>query len=134
MSRRQAREVAVRWLYEHDVGGTDPEAILARGDVKLDAPSFAFARSLLEGVVRHRAELDAELERLSHDWRVERMSAVDRNILRLGLYELRFEPDVPAPVALSEAVQLANLYSTPEGKRFVNGILSAAARELGREG
>jgi N utilization substance protein B len=62
------------------------------------------------------------------------MSAVDRNILRLGLYELRFEPDVPAPVALSEAVQLANLYSTPEGKRFVNGVLSAAARELGREG
>lgn len=134
MSRRQAREVAVRWLYEHDVGGTDPDVILSRGDVKLDGPSFAFAKHLLEGVVRHRAELDAQLERLSHDWRVERMSAVDRAILRLGLFELRFETDVPAPVALSEAVQLANIYSTPEGKRFVNGILSAAAREVRRDG
>lgn len=130
MSRRQARETAVRWLYEHDVAGTNPNALKARDTSRLDGDSQAFASTLLEGVLAHRAALDAHLGHFAKSWRVERMSPVDRAILRIGLFELMFEPKTPTEVLLSEAVELAGLYSTPEGKRFINGVLSAASKEV----
>lgn len=130
MSRRQAREVSVRWLYEHDLSQTAPQELLARQDFNLDPPSQAFAEDLLRGVIEHRQQLDARIDSLARAWRVERMSTVDRTILRLGVYELTYFLDIPVGVVLSEAVELAGVYSTPEAKRFVNGVLSAAAREL----
>lgn len=130
MSRRQAREVSVRWLFEHDLSQTDPQSLLARQDFNLDQPSQAFAEDLLRGVIEHRQELDARIDSLAKAWRVERMSTVDRTILRLGVYELTYFLDIPVGVVLSEAVELTGVYSTPEAKRFVNGVLSAAAREL----
>ncbi len=130
MARRQARQQAVRWLYEQDVGGTELDALVARAVQGLRPEDVRFAEELIRGVDAHREELDAWLGHLSHDWRVERMAAVDRAVLRLGLYELRYAREVPAPVVLSEAVELAGIFSTPEAKRFVNGVLSQASRDV----
>lgn len=130
MARRQARQQAVRWLYEQDVGKTSAEDLTARKVPGLKKEDVRFAAVLVSGVDAHRGELDQWLGQLSRDWRVERMAAVDRAILRLGLYELRYNREVPAPAVLSEAVELAGVFSTPDAKRFVNGVLSQASREL----
>jgi N utilization substance protein B len=85
------------------------------------------ARRLVEGVRAHMAEIDEALEATAKRWRVERMPPVDRSILRLGLFELRYEPATPAPVVLSEAVRLAKTYSTQRSSAFVNGVLGTLA-------
>lgn len=122
-------------LFAWDLAGTDPRASLERllAEQGLAGDAARFARQLVEGIVAHREELDRHIGRLAIDWSVERMAAVDRNILRIGAYELLHRPDVPASVAINEAVELAKRYSTPEAARFVNGILGQLARELGRE-
>lgn len=129
MGRRQARQQAVRWLYEADVAKTNPQELVDRGAVGMRAEDRAFAEGLLLGVSQAQEELDAWLGRLAVDWRVERMATVDRAILRLGLYELQHRPDVPTAAILTEAVELANVFSTPEARRFINGVLSRAAQE-----
>jgi N utilization substance protein B len=130
MARRQARQQAVRWLYEQDVGGTALDELIGRTVQGIRPEDARYAKELIRGVDAHRGELDEWLGHLSHDWRVERMAAVDRAVLRLGLYELRYARDVPAPVVLSEAVELTGMFSTPQAKRFVNGVLSQASREV----
>jgi N utilization substance protein B len=129
VGRRQARQQAVRWLYEADVAKTNPQELVDRGAVGMRAEDRAFAEGLLLGVSQAQKELDAWLGRLAVDWRVERMATVDRAILRLGLYELQHRPDVPTAAILTEAVELANVFSTPEARRFINGVLSRAAQE-----
>ncbi len=120
MTRLEAREEALRALYAADQRGLDlPE---------VDGLSNR-ARGLAEGTWRNRAGLDTALQRASTTWRVERMPAVDRNVLRLALYELRHHPDVPAAVVISEAVELAKRYSTERSGAFVNGVLSRLASE-----
>jgi N utilization substance protein B len=130
VARRHAREAVVRWLYEHDLAESNPDDLVKRAEPGLDKESRAFAERLFRGVLAHQAELDAQLEDFATAWRVDRMSAVDRAILRCGLYELIYEPDVPTEVILSEAVELAGIYSSPEAKRFVNGVLGAAAKHV----
>ena len=119
----------MRWLYEADVAKTNPQELVDRGAVGMRAEDRAFAEGLLLGVSQAQKELDAWLGRLAVDWRVERMATVDRAILRLGLYELQHRPDVPTAAILTEAVELANVFSTPEARRFINGVLSRAAQE-----
>lgn len=118
----EARDLAVQALYEADVrreSGTAPDS--------LDGLP-ARAHRMATGVLRHRTELDAAIEAASEHWRVDRMPAVDRAILRLGLYELRYEPAVPTGVVISEAVRIAKAYSTERSGAFVNGVLGALAR------
>lgn len=94
-----------------------------------------YLRTLVETLDAHREEIDGVLERAVTNWRVERLSAVDRNILRIGATELLFLPDVPPRVAIQEAIILAEKYGTAESPRFVNGVLDAlahGARESGR--
>jgi N utilization substance protein B len=129
VSRRQAREQVVQWLYEADVGKTPAESLVARPVPGLRADDRAFADALFAGVNEKLGELDAWLGRLARAWRVDRMAVVDRAILRLGLYELRYRPDVPASAVLAEAVELADRFSTAEARRFINGVLSRAAEE-----
>lgn len=93
-----------------------------------DAPT-AFAVELVTGVDAHRAELDASLATLARDWTIDRMPVVDRNVLRLGLFELR-HTDVPPGVAISQAVELASDLSTDDSARYVNGVLAKAAEQL----
>lgn len=94
----------------------------------------AFAEALARGTSEHMAELDAAIARAAIDWKIHRMPTIDRNILRLAAYEMRFEPEVPVSVIIDEAVELAHAYSTAEAKRFVNGVLATLAKTLRPEG
>jgi len=89
------------------------------------ARAMPYGRTLVEGIFRHLDEIDTLLAEHSHHWRVERMSAVDRNILRLAVFELRYSGDVPAQVAINEALEIAKRYSIADSAAFINGILDA---------
>jgi transcription antitermination protein NusB len=119
MRRSDQRRAAVFALYEREVRG-EPESALE--DAK------PFTRELVAGVEQHRAELDDEIGRLARGWELERIAALEKSIMRVALYELRHRDDVPAEVAIDEAVGLARRYCGAEAPGFVNGILAAAAR------
>ena len=104
--------------------GLDPENTLRIRLDQADPPVPAYAVDLVQGVVTHRRELDRLISSLAEGWTLARMPAVDRNILRLGAYELLYSSDVPEGVAVSEAVELAGRLSTDESAAFVNGVLA----------
>jgi N utilization substance protein B len=127
MTRRsRGREVALQVLYqlEQNAGARAEEVgwfIKRRllGDRKL----CEFTEGLIGGVKEHQAHIDTMISQVAENWRLDRMAAIDRNILRLGAYEMLFCPDIPAKVAINEALELAKRYSTAQSSRFVNGIL-----------
>ena len=125
-TRRQARELALSLLYEADAKGCTPGAVLADFPIEPDK----FAADLVGGVGDHGEEIDGYIRRFAKDWSLERMPVVDRNLLRIGIYELLHRPDVPTAAAISEAVELARRYSTEESGRFVNGMLGRIAEEV----
>lgn len=132
MKRRRARALALEVLYEIDLTGHSPEEAWQGARARasgLDDEGGAYAWRLVSGVTAHRAELDAEIAARARDWTLERMAAVDRNVLRIGLYELLYVPEVPESVLANEAVELAKAYGTEDSPRFVNGILGAAIRD-----
>jgi len=152
--RRRAREIALQILVQMDV---NPELDVPRSlrlyfdhlaadtDLDLDvddgedlprlgrggaAFDRAFVEDLVSGVTARRDELDGIVQNLSRNWRIERMALVERNVIRLALFELKFSTAVPTNVALNEAVELAKRFGTSEGAAFVNGLLDRAATEL----
>jgi N utilization substance protein B len=120
MRRSDQRRAAVFALYQGEVTGREPTE--ERGDAK------PFTQDLVAGVEEHRAELDEEIARLARGWDLDRIAALEKSILRVALYELRHRDDVPAEVAIDEAVSLAKRYCGAEAPGFVNGILGTAAR------
>jgi len=127
-SRREARRIAVDVLYQADVTSHAPGAVVAEWhEAGRDIPTFS--RELIEGVDAHLPSIDLLLERDAEEWSVDRMTSLDRTILRIAVEELLYRDDVPAPVAISEAVEAAAELSTDESKRFVNGILGRIARD-----
>ncbi|MEX2356537.1 MAG: transcription antitermination factor NusB [Thermaerobacterales bacterium] len=131
MKRRQARIVALTVLYQWDLVGQDLDTALAAA---LSESGLGGARDyagdLVTGVRRTLPEIDARLGESAIDWRVERMSTIDRNLLRLGSYELSDRREIPTSVVINEAVELAKSFSTPEAARFINGILGRVARAV----
>ncbi len=128
-SRRDARRQALDILFQADVTGADSVDVL--GDWEASGRDVAdFARSLVEGVASHAAELDALIGQHAENWTVARMASVDRAILRLACFELLHRPDVPPSAAINEAVEAAKELSTEDSSRFVNGILGRIAREV----
>ena len=125
-TRREARERALELCYEIETRDAEADALL--GDLPV-APD-PYALELVEGVAAHRTEIDALLSELSERWAVDRMPAVDRALLRIGGYELGWEPELPTAVIIDEAVELAGRYSTRDSSRFVNALLSRMAAEL----
>ena len=134
-TRRQGRELALRALFQIDVAESGPEeafeAAVSPGGEGKDAR--AFAHQLIEGVLGRRDEIDAAIEGHAIGWTIGRMAGVDRNLLRMAMYEIHHLPDIPPSVSVDEAVELAKKYSTAESGRFINGILGSALRELTRE-
>jgi len=152
--RRRAREIALQVLHVMDVspeltadaalartfehlvtarGLVEDEDAVERGDsadVSPSRPDRALIEELVRGVEAHRAALDETLTTLSRNWRIERMAVVERNIIRLALWELLHAPAVPVSVVINEAVELAKRFGTSEGAAFVNGLLDRAATEL----
>jgi N utilization substance protein B len=125
-TRREARERALGLCYELEARGLNADDLL--NDLKV-APD-PYAVSLVRGVDAQREEIDALLRKLSEHWALERMPAVDRALLRIGSYELGWQPDLPTAVVIDEAVELAQQYSTKDSGRFVNALLARVAEEL----
>lgn len=126
MTRRtRGREIALQVLYLLEQNpSVDPLEIERFIDRRLREPKLrGFARALVEGVRQHQARIDALIIGVAENWRLDRMAAIDRNILRLGAYEMLCCADVPTKVAIKEALELAKRYSTAQSSRFVNGIL-----------
>jgi N utilization substance protein B len=151
--RRRAREIALQVLVQMDVSpeldpaaalrlyfdhlsadvDAEPDSIRPAGGVRAAAAAAydaALVDELVRGVASRRQEIDEIVQELSRNWRLERMAMVERNVIRLALYELKFVPAVPVNVALNEAIELTKRYGSAEGAAFVNGLLDRAATEL----
>jgi N utilization substance protein B len=125
-SRRQARERALSLLYEAESKDLPPAAVLAG----LPVEPTAFAAEVVAGVGEHLDELDKWITSYARDWTIDRMPALDRALLRMGIFELLYRPDVPIGAIISEAVELAQRFSTDESSRFVNGMLGRIAEAV----
>lgn len=131
-SRTKARECALQALYQLDSGGGDARqavrGVLAHFE-EADASTERFADELVRGVQSERAQIDAIIQASSTHWKLDRMARVDRNILRLAVYELLRRADVPVRVTLNEAVELGKKFGSEESSAFVNGVLDRIAHQ-----
>jgi len=131
--RRKAREVALQFLYQLDLNGDDDpiphdEEFWARHP--LDDDTHAFADALVRGTKSNQAKIDHAISQFAEHWDLERMAVVDRNILRLAVYEILWMADVPPKVAINEAIEIAKKFGTKESSRFINGLLDRIHKEL----
>lgn len=125
MGRRQARETALQVLFQIDIGKTEPNLALTNTAEEFGAgpQEIEFARQLVWGTLEHIEDIDAMIASVSKEWQLNRMANVDRNIMRLALYEIKYRSDIPANVSVNEALELAKVFGSPDSARFVNGIL-----------
>jgi N utilization substance protein B len=127
-ARSKARKRAVDILFESDLRGLDPIALLAERVGAAELPPINdYTVILVRGVAEHGADIDRLLAEQAHGWTLARMPAVDRAVLRLGAFELLFSDEVDNAVAIDEAIELAKLLSTDDSPRFINGVLGALA-------
>ena len=124
-SRRRARELALQLLYQHEVTETSPELMKANFEEwnKATEGIREFADELLNGTLENLEEIDEELAQQTAHWRLERLAAVDRNILRLAMSELLYQSGTPHAVVIDEAIEVAKKFGAEESARFVNGVL-----------
>lgn len=132
--RRRSRELALQFLYQWDFNGVDNPGPFQtfwedRGDAE---PVKAFAQALTEGVMKNRAEIDRLIEDQSRHWKLYRMNRIDRNILRMAVFEMMSFPEVPVKVSIDEAIEVGKKFGTSESGAFINGILDRICRRLGR--
>ena len=133
-SRRKARECALQMLFAADVSHARVDELVRTywaelGDADVEPAAQEFATRLAAGTLAHLAELDERIRSRAEHWRISRMAVVDRNILRLAVYEFTHEP-TPRTVAINEALEIARRFSTYEATQFINGILDAIKRDL----
>jgi transcription antitermination protein NusB len=131
-SRRKARELALQMLFQWEVGKHQPEEVVSifLREQKLDPEAERFARRLFEGTVGEVSSLDDRVREQSKHWRVERMAAVDRNVLRMALFELLHLPETPPAVVINEALEIVRRFSGEDGVEFVNGVLDGIRKSL----
>jgi len=131
-SRRKARELALQMLFQWEVGDHTVEHVVSTflASKKLDADVESFARGLFEGAVKDVEALDRALRERAEHWRPERMAAVDRNVIRLALYELLHHPQTPSAVVINEALEIARRFSGKDSVEFVNGVLDGIRKTL----
>lgn len=137
MSRRLAREVAFRSLFQVDLGKCPPDVALRSSleGFSLSEREIDFIRELVEGTIEKQDVIDAVIRKFLIGWQLERLSAVDRNLLRLAVYEIFFRPDIPSAVSINEALELAKKYgSSIENVAFINSVLDRSVGELIQEG
>jgi N utilization substance protein B len=136
-ARHSGREAALQMLFQMEQSAADPAEVIdlfwRSFLAEADPEGRPYADGAVRGVAETRDELDAHIVKASAHWRLERMSRVDRNVLRLGTWELAHRPDIPRAVILDEAVELAKSFGTDESSAFVNGVLNRIADTLGRK-
>jgi len=125
LKRRQIREIAFQIIYQIDVGKNDVETSLLQRieENDMNEKDQAFCRRLVTGTIEKLSEIDRLIEKYALEWKVDRMLSVDRNILRLAIFEMKFLTETPPKVALNEAIELAKKYGSEESPKFINGIL-----------
>lgn len=125
--RREAREVALTYLYQLDLGVEDLGSVLALlgKDRKASTKVRTFAAALIQGVWAHRDEVDRLIASHLQNWKLERLTRTDRGLLRMAVYEMKFDTDVPGKVAINEAVEIGKKFGGEESGRFLNGVLDA---------
>ena len=130
--RRRARRALLQVLYEVDTVGHSLEESLGwvTEQAPLDENSSSFIRHLAEEVITQSNDLDVEIQRYAQNWPVEQLSPVDRNILRIAIYEVKCGKEVPLQVAINEAVELAKRFGGESSPRFINGVLGAVAESM----
>lgn len=133
--RREARELAVQYFYQLDLAPENAGSKSLENFWKLTEPSETarkFAEDLISGMQVQSKELDRLIDQYSQNWKLSRMAAVDRNIIRLALFEMHFRKDIPPVVSINEAVEIAKRFSTDDSGKFVNGLLDRARQDLSR--
>ena len=132
--RRRARELALQFLYQLDLNGaadlTPHEADFWAQQGEVDASTRDYTTTLVQGAKAEQPKIDELITHSTEHWDLERMSVVDRNILRVAVFELAFQHDVPPKVAINEAIEIAKKFGTRESSRFINGVLDRIHREL----
>lgn len=139
-ARRTGRERALQALYQLDMsGGTPADALgaawesVGQENPKPEPDAVQFARDLVDGVVANLRAIDALIEQHSHNWRIDRMDRIDRSVLRLAIFELKYRPEIPCKVTLNEAVELGKTFGTEASSAFINGLLDRVAIALGKK-
>jgi transcription antitermination protein NusB len=126
-ARHRAREVALQVLYEIDIVRHNPEEalknIIPRSDVSQEVDNFV--RDLVGGVVKNREQIDQNIRDFAPAWPLEQISVIDRNVLRLAIYEILLDNKIPVKVAINEAVELAKTFGSDNSSRFINGVLGS---------
>ena len=127
--RRKARVLALQALYEIDSVGHEMEAVVSRLLAKggLSEENAAFSRELVSGVIQNREQIDCNIQNFAPAWPVAQIPVVDRNILRLAIFEILLDNKVPVKVAINEAVELAKMFGGDNSSRFVNGVLGSVS-------
>jgi N utilization substance protein B len=124
-ARRKARELALQMLFQHDMSGNGPDQIIATfEELQKSKPNTReFATKIFRGTVDHMNDIDEMIQNQAENWRLSRMAAVDRNIIRMSVYEFLHENDTPKLVIIDEAIEIAKKYGTQKSSQFINGIL-----------
>jgi N utilization substance protein B len=124
-ARRKARELALQMLFQHDMAGNAPDMVISTfEDLQKSKPNTReFAERIFRGTVDHLTEIDDMIQAQAENWRLSRMAVVDRNIIRMSVYEFLHESDTPKLVIIDEAVEIAKKFGTQKSSQFINGIL-----------
>ncbi len=133
-ARRKARALALQALYEVDSAGHEVEGVITHllGDGGLSAENGAFVRELVSGVIQNKEKIDLNIQNFAPAWPIEQIPVVDRNILRLAIFEVLLDNKVPVKVAINEAVELAKTFGGDSSSRFVNGVLGSVSGLVNR--
>jgi N utilization substance protein B len=133
--RRKARSIALQALYEIDSVQHDPEETLnnLQAEAKLSEENLGFARELVDGVIKYKEKLDAQIHRYAPAWPIEQIAFIDRNILRLAIFEILIDNKIPVKVAINEAVELAKNFGGDSSSKFINGVLGAISANINKE-
>jgi len=136
-NRHLSRTIALQTLYEWDFNGKDEKNLLR--NLKTNSHEFApdfndkgFSQSIVKEVIKKSDEIDKIIEKYAPDWPIDQITIVDRNVLRMGIYELKYNPEIPPKVAINEAIELAKGFGGQSSGKFVNGVLGAVFRDMNK--
>lgn len=131
-TRRRARRVTLETLYEYDIANHLPGEVLERRLLEnpMEKTGVEFASRLIQGVIQHQDEMDTLIAKYAPEWPLDQMAVIDRNILRIAIFEFLIEAETPVKVAINEAVELAKTYGSDSAPRFINGVLGTLADHI----
>ncbi len=135
MKRRKAREFALQILFQMDIGKDKPTATILKRfwvEHEVDDDVRVFAEELVKGAYKHLAPINEKIHACAKNWSLDRMAAVDRNVLRMAVYEILYRADIPTSVTINEAIEIARKFGSEDSGSFVNGILDSVARMVGK--